>query len=283
MIYQIGNDLLTVEVDTLGGELISVKHVGSERLWQNENGGWAGHAPLLFPFAGSCAMRVDGKDYPCEKHGFAGKQEFVLVEKTEDSITLVLRDNEATRAQYPFAFSFFVTYMVAENCLKVCYAVENTGDKTLPFALGMHESYALKEEVGGYCVEFEREEDFDTLLVNAETGKLTGETMPLGQGKKFLLPQEFMEENSVVFKGIKSNFLALKERETDACLATLSFPGFSNILFWHPKGSKMVCIEPWQNLPDDDAKEPIEFSQKEGVTKLAKGARLEFTHEIRYF
>ena len=227
-------------------------------------------------------MRVDGKDYPCEKHGVAITQEFSLVEKTEDSITLLLRDNEATRARYPFAFSFFVTYMVVANCLKVRYTVENTGDKTLPFALGMHESYALENEVMHHYVEFERVEDYDTLLVNPDSSKLTGEVKSFGRNKHLWLPQEFMEENSLVFKGIKSNFLYLKNNRGE-CLATLSFPDFSNLLLWHPKGSKMVCIEPWQNLPDTDGQEPIEFSQKEGVTNLPKGERIAFTHEIRYF
>ena len=282
MIYTIGGDLLTVAVNTLGAELISVKHLGKERLWQNENGGWAGHAPVLFPYAGRCTVKVDGVKYPSQMHGVACSQEFEVVEKTDDSVTLVLRDNEETRAQYPFAFSFFVTYTVAANCLKVRYAVENTGERTLPFALGMHESYALDNEVMHHFIEFERVEDYDTWLVNPDTGKLTGEVKSLGRHKNFWLPQEFMEDNTVVFKGVQSNFLYLKNNRNE-CLATLSFPGFSNVLLWHPKGSNMVCIEPWQNLPDDDGKEPIEFSQKAGVTNLAKGERAEFTHEIRYF
>ena len=282
MIYTIGGELLTVQISSLGAELVSVRYQGKERLWQNENGGWAGHAPILFPYAGRCSVKVDGKVYPSQMHGVAHTQEFDLVEKTDDRITFVLRDNEATRAQYPFAFSLFVTYLVAANCLKVCYAVENTGDQILPYALGMHESYALAGEVSDYYVEFERVENCDTLLVNGETGKLTGETLSFGRHKNFHLPKEFMETDSVVLRGIQSNVLYLKKNNGD-CVATLSFPGFSNILFWHPAGSKMVCIEPWQNLPDDDGKEPCEFSQKYGINKLAQGEQVEFMHEIRYF
>ena len=282
MIYSIGGDLLKVEINSLGAELISVKYMDKERLWQNENGGWEGHAPILFPYAGRCTVKVDGVKYPSEMHGVAYKQEFALVEKTDDSITLVLNDNEATRAQYPFAFSLFVTYMVAANCLKVTYAVENTGDRTLPFALGMHESYALDDEVMHHYVEFERVEEYQSLMCHPNSGKLTEEITSFGRDKNFWLPQDFMEENTVIFKNVKSDMLYLK-KVGGQCLATLSYPGFSNVLLWHPAGSKMVCIEPWQNLPDDHEKEPTEFSEKFGVNNLPKGERMEFTHEIRYF
>ena len=85
MIYTISNEILTVQVNTLGGELISVKKDGKERLWQNENGGWAGHAPVLFPVCGDCTMIVRGKEYPIKKHGFARNSEFELqgINKTE--------------------------------------------------------------------------------------------------------------------------------------------------------------------------------------------------------
>ena len=63
MIYTIGGELLTVQISSLGAELVSVRYQGKERLWQNENGGWAGHAPILFPYAGRCSVKVDGKVY----------------------------------------------------------------------------------------------------------------------------------------------------------------------------------------------------------------------------
>ena len=49
MTYQLSSGLLELEISSIGAELISVKKQGKERLWQNENGGWSGHAPVLFP------------------------------------------------------------------------------------------------------------------------------------------------------------------------------------------------------------------------------------------
>ena len=49
MTYEFGSDVLRCEVSDIGAELVSVKLNGKERLWQNDNGGWDGHAPILFP------------------------------------------------------------------------------------------------------------------------------------------------------------------------------------------------------------------------------------------
>ena len=62
MIYEFGNGTLKCKVSDLGAELVSVVHNGKERLWQNENGGWSGHAPILFPHCGKCTVNVDIKE-----------------------------------------------------------------------------------------------------------------------------------------------------------------------------------------------------------------------------
>ena len=91
MIYEFGSETLRCKVSSVGAELISVVHNGKERLWQNDNGGWSGHAPILFPFAGSCAMVVDGVEYPVPKHGFARKSEFACISSTDtESFSLIM-------------------------------------------------------------------------------------------------------------------------------------------------------------------------------------------------
>ena len=50
MLYVIGNRRLSVTVNSLGAELNSVKKDGKEMLWQNYDGSWAGHSPIMFPF-----------------------------------------------------------------------------------------------------------------------------------------------------------------------------------------------------------------------------------------
>ena len=98
MIYEFGNDVLKCKVSSVGAELVSVLHEGRERLWQNETGGWAGHAPILFPHGGKCAIQVNGKLCSFQLHGIVMKREFSLVENTGDTITLCLHANEETKA-----------------------------------------------------------------------------------------------------------------------------------------------------------------------------------------
>ena len=51
MIYTLKNDKLTVEINSLGAELTSVKSTdGHEYIWQGSE--WKKHAPILFPVCG---------------------------------------------------------------------------------------------------------------------------------------------------------------------------------------------------------------------------------------
>ena len=101
MQYSVAEGKLTITVDTHGAELCSVVYDGKEKLWQNETGGWKGHAPILFPVCGHFDMRVDGKEYPMPAHGFAKKMEFALKEEGKNSLTFLLKANEATKKFYP--------------------------------------------------------------------------------------------------------------------------------------------------------------------------------------
>lgn len=51
MRYTIKNEKVSVTLESVGAEIISVVMDGKERVWQNETGEWAGHGPMFFPFA----------------------------------------------------------------------------------------------------------------------------------------------------------------------------------------------------------------------------------------
>lgn len=281
MIYSIQTEELTVRISDLGAELVSVVLRGSERLWQNENGSWSGHAPILFPFCGSCRMVLGGEDYGAGFHGFASKEYFTCVRKDETSVCLKLTDNEKTRKQYPFSFAFFVEYSVCGSRLTITYRVENRSEGTMYFACGAHDSFALASEATDYALEFPQTEQLVYQLHDGG-GKLTGRTEEHGSGT--ILPLENRDPalgDTVILKDIHSQSVKLIEQGSGTCLAEIEFPGFSNLLLWHPQGSRMICIEPWQNLPDDADKSP-EFTAKPGVQKLLPGAGISYTRTIRY-
>ncbi len=281
MKYTIKSDALSCTVDSFGGELVSVVKDGKERLWQNETGEWAGHAPLLFPVCGHFGVQVDGVSYPIRAHGFAKKTEFTLVSKTEDALTLAIESTAETKKVYPFDFRFEVTYAVAGSELSVFYRVKNPAKTPLYFACGGHESFALDSGVEDYAIRFEKEERLVHRFHN-DDGYLTGETFDYGTGKILPLPADFLQEGrTLIFKDVQSRKVALQKKSGENC-AELSFEGYSNLLLWHADKAKFICIEAWTNLPDPENTADTEFSGKEGVITVAGGAETTLTRKITY-
>ena len=281
MQYTIQNETMKIVVSSTGAELISAVANGTERIWQNPTGEWAGHAPLLFPYAGRIAVAVNGQKYPVQMHGVARRAEFSLSSQTENSLTFTLYSSAETKKIFPYDFIFSVTYSIKGNALTVDYAVENPSEETLYFAGGCHEAYALESDVDGYEIEFEKEEDL-TLWLHNDDAKLTGETRSLGKMKTMPLDKEGLSNSyTYIFKDILSRSVTLKQKGGKS-LVKVTFPEYPHLMFWHAHGAHYICIEPWLNLPDFDGKEWVEFSQKQGVRALAPHAKTVISHTIEY-
>ena len=281
MIYTIKNDKTEVKINSLGAEVRSVIHNGKQRAWQNETGEWSGCAILLFPFAGFNHLVYDGVDFGIQKHGFCRNEEFTPVSQAENSIVFELCANDRTRAVYPYEFAFRVKYELVNSGYEVSYTIKNTSDREIPFACGGHESFALDNEVNKYFIAFEKNENFDCLIHN-DSGFLTGEIKSLGEGQILELEREFTDNGRTVILGdINSRRVALYHKERNEKIAEISFDGFSNLLLWHPHGSKMLCIEPWQCLPSY-ADEIKEFKERKGVINLFQKREITFTRKITY-
>lgn len=277
----IQNKELEVEAETLGGELVSVRYQGKERLWQNPTGEWAGHAPLLFPVCGHFGVTINGVSYPIKAHGFARKSEFTLVEKGEDFVTFELRANEETKKVYPYEFVFFVTYRLCGAKIEIEYRVENPAKEPLYFACGAHDSFALEKDVDEYELRFANEKTLTHRPCN-EGGYLTGETVEFTSVNPFVLPKEYLQNgDSLIFEGVESKVALLCEKSGKE-LAKISFDGFDNLLLWRAGDAKYICIEPWTNLPDFAGANEEEFSQKAGVLKVEPNSSKKLTRSIEY-
>lgn len=271
-----------VSIDELGAELSSIIKDGRERLWQGENGLWNKHAPILFPFAGLCRMRIDGKFYQEKRHGFAREMKFTVIDKKANSITLGLQDTPETLLRYPFHFLFQVEYRIEEG-IKMVYTIKNTGNQIMPFSYGGHDSFALTKPVEDHYLLFEKEEEF-TALLQEEDGALNGKTMSFGRGTKLDLDNPLLKDDlSLLLKGIQSRYVTLVEKETNQKVCATSFEGINNLVLWHPGKSKMICIEPWLNLTDPVGEELIEFKDKYGVINLMPGEEKVLVRENFYF
>lgn len=282
MYYHIENDFFKITLDDFGAELISVCFKGEEKLWQNDNGSWAGHAPVMFPACGSCEVVVEGKLYPHFLHGFARKNTFTVTKKDEKSITFTLNSNEETKLLYPFDFSFSLTYAVDGDTLYITHQAKNTGDKPMYCAFGAHESYALKTPLENYRLVFEKVENLDSWIHN-DNGVLTGEVVPFGKMDVLNLPVAFLENgNTAIFSGVRSNCVTL-ENKSGVKIASVSLDGFDNVLLWHSDGSQMICIEPWQNLPDHKDERDKELGKKKGISCVKAGDTYEIKRWVRYY
>lgn len=282
MEVRLTGDGFEVVASTLGAELQSVKFRGKERLWQNGDGSWQGRSPVLFPVCGACEMRVDGTVYPCPRHGFAKNLEFSVAERTERLVRFRLTGTEELKKLYPYDFVFEVAYQIEGGVLSVGYAVYNTGENDLYFSCGGHDSFALDCDLQNYELQFEREEEFESFLVNGQNGKLTGKTQPLGRGTVLNLSTPLLKKsNSVCLKPL-SRAVRLREKETGKTVAEISFPQSDKLVLWRPDGAKMLCIEPWQTLPDFETEPCKEFSKKDGVIRVPPHGKREVVRKLKY-
>ncbi len=262
MSYVIENGVLRAEICVLGAELISLRARGVEQIWQNVDGSWAGHAPVLFPYGGCVQVIVNGKKYPLKKHGFASGSTFSLVERGDDFVRLALCSSERTLALYPYAFRLEICYRVVKDELIIDYQMTNADAVALYFSYGGHESFNLSAD-GQYSLRFEQKEEF-TALCHDQEGMLNGEVNFLGEGTELLLKDGYLANgNTLIFGDIHSRSVTLCTADGEA-VATTTFEGIKNLLVWSPSPDRTVCIEPWYNLPDRRGDEG-ELSQKQFI------------------
>ena len=280
MIYIIGNKKFSVTVDSLGAELNSIKKNGKELLWQNYDGSWNEHSPILFPFCGHCTVNLDGKIYPAPAHGIVKELEFSLLSQTEREVTLCISSNEKTKELYPFDFVFTVNYSVRATTLYIEYTVKNTGNSDLFFGCGGHESFNIDGTLDDYYIEFEKEENLLRILHN-DGGYLTGESLVYPTSKYFYFKDApLFNSETLIFKNIKSSWCKLVNN-TGKTVAKTHFKGFKNILFWGPTGAPVICMEPWSNLPDL-VDETTDFRDKAGIIALSAGKLKIIQRKIEY-
>ena len=163
---------LTARVDTMGGELVSLRDAGgTEYIWGGDPAYWSGRNPILFPIVGALkdgAVRIGGKSYQMDRHGFARRMEFAAVEQGADYAELELRDTAETLARYPFPFSLRVRHQLTQDGFFTRFRVANTGTESMPFCIGAHTAFrcplAEGEKFEDYRLVFDRVEDTRSIL-----------------------------------------------------------------------------------------------------------------------
>ncbi|MDD6628012.1 MAG: hypothetical protein PUF03_07160 [Lachnospiraceae bacterium] len=108
-LFQISNDRIMIQVNSMGAELSSLKDVatGTEYMWNADPTYWKRTSPVLFPIVGGLKdgkYRLDGREYPMGQHGFARDMEFRLKSQVASEIWFTLESDEETLSKYPYPF-----------------------------------------------------------------------------------------------------------------------------------------------------------------------------------
>ena len=107
MIITISNSQLSVTIDTLGAELLSLVKNNKNFIWTVDETYWNKTSPVLFPIVGRLkndSFTFNGNSYPLPRHGFARNMEFSFDKKSEHQVIFELNETEETKANYPFDF-----------------------------------------------------------------------------------------------------------------------------------------------------------------------------------
>lgn len=276
----IKNSEISVSIAKRGAEIQSIKRGGIEYMWSRDPQFWTGSAPIMFPICGGLKngkYELDAKTYEMQKHGFARRSDFEVERVSDDSVTLILRDNGKTREMYPFSFAFRVTYELDGASLKVTYDAENIDNKTIYCTFGAHEGYACPEGIEEYEVVFPENETLYAYGLNGDI--LTDYTKLIIENSNTLpLDDKYFVLDALVFRDVKSNSVTLKHKNGGRRIK-VEFDGFDYLLIWHKHTAPYICIEPWCGL-QDVAGASGKFIEKEGMRALGTGEHFTRTHII---
>lgn len=258
MLYTIKNDVMTVAIDGLGAQLMSITGAdGTEYLWSGDAVYWRNRAPNLFPYVGRLTgdrYTFAGREYAMTRHGFANRSQFSVEDQGEEHITLYFADNRESRESYPFAFRFSVCYALEGRTLSVSYRVENRDGKEMFFGLGAHPGFRVPLEAGKEftdyrltfsqpCQPWRVEMSDDYMISGQET------PYPLEGGTVMPLRHDLFDRDAVILKHVDRTVTLSAGAGTRG--VTVSFPRMRYLGVWHKplSDAPFVCLEPWLSLP----------------------------------
>lgn len=256
MRYTIKNEVLTVEIDSMGAEVKSVIKDGREYMWCGDAKYWGRTSPVLFPFVGSVkdgVYRTNGREYPMGQHGFARDMEFELADRSEDMISFTLASNDETLARYPYEFRLTITYRLNGNALSVEWKVENPSDKEMYFSIGAHPAFVCPlegESKNGYKFKFDTDGDKEYFLLDGGTlDKTKSYTLPVKDGYA-VITDDMFDRDALIAEGAQAREISLCDPDGRAYVTVRTDAPLFGL--WSPAGKNapFVCIEPWYGRCD---------------------------------
>jgi len=260
MLYVIKNDLITLSVSTHGAEVKKLTYCGIDRLHDSNPEYWNRSAPLLFPCVGTITNKqtiINNQSYQLPKHGFIRDVDFILQNKTENSLTFSFTSNSETKKIYPFDFEMIVTYQIIENKVLSDIHIKNLSNEVMPFNFGLHPAFLAPisedESWNDYELFTESLKDWPIYKVELSNGTINFNEIVKYVNFKNPLPlnHEDYSGDALVFDNIDFNYLTLSNKKHTHGIKFL-FEGFPMLGIWtpYPKKAPFICIEPWIGCAD---------------------------------
>ncbi len=255
------NEEIKAEIDTLGGELVSLQSVGNgkEYLWNGDEAFWNRSSPILFPFVGSTRNKeftAKGKTYQMAQHGFARDKEFTVTGQSATEAWFCLCSDMETMQHFPYEFRLFLGYRLEGRKLVVLWRVENPAGEPLYFSIGGHPGFFCPLEAGtrqtDYQIQFDTMHEVTATTISnmglATDGKVT---YPLQEGKLDITEDLFAHDALVIEADQAHQVSFLKKGEQPYLTVNFDAPLFG---IWAPykKDVPFICIEPWYGRCDHE-------------------------------
>jgi galactose mutarotase-like enzyme len=242
---------------------------------------WNGRAPILFPIVGALAngrYRHRGRVFEMQRHGFARRSTFDVVEHAGDRTHLRLVASDATRPLYPFAFRLDVVHAIVGATYELAATVTNDGDESMPASLGFHPALAWPLPYGrtraAHRIAFDRDEPEPIRRLDHD-GLVRAATEPSPVVDRVLrLEEADFDDDAIIFDRLASR--AVVYGAADGPRLVVRFDGMPMLGVWSKPGTApFVCIEPWHGIADPAGFEG-DLADKPGIVVLAPGASRRF-------
>ena len=282
------NDILTVEVNSFGAELQSIRKGETEYLWQGDPAYWGRRSPVLFPIVGSVwekKYRVDGKEYELGQHGFARDMEFDLVSSSETEARYRLVSTEQTKSRYPYDFVLEIAYRLHDNKLDVIWEVTNPSDNEMYFQIGAHPAFNYPDydpqKSGRGHLTLDRSEGLECIRIKEKgcVDAVTKWPLDMPDGKVKLEKDTFDAIDTIMMQDSQIHEVNMFREDGSPWLSvTFDAPVVG---IWSPPGkvAPFICLEPWYGRCDAAGYEG-EYKDKEWMNRLAPGEKFESVYTV---
>lgn len=201
-----------------------------------------GGIPVLFPIAGRLSgdrYQTGGRSYPMRQHGLARQAPWSVINVKMSQLTMEFRSDPATRASFPFEFSYRLIVDVGRagfRSLVIESEIENLGKEPMPLHTGLHPYFLVPErDKAGVSVEVAASSAYDN--VRGESTEWTGAA------------------------DFTATELDLHLHGSSSGTATLNVPGknprvltwndmYTSTVMWTVSLKDFVCVEPWSGPGD---------------------------------